>query len=64
VGLLVTILSFDFVWPIFVRPNIPGRSTGARLHFGIDPGIVVMDTKARLKVRDCRDSACFAARNP
>lgn len=64
VALLVSILSFDFVWPIFVRPNIPGRSTGARLSFGVDPGILIMDARARIKVRDCHDSACFTQRNP
>jgi hypothetical protein len=63
VALLVTILSFDFVWPIFVRPNVPGRSTGARLHFGFDPGILIMDVHARIKVKDCRDSDCFTHRS-
>lgn len=63
VALLFSILSFDFVWPIFVRPNVPGHSTGARLHFGVDPGIVILDTRGRLNVRDCHDSACFTQRN-
>jgi len=63
VVLLVSILSFDFVWPIFVRPNIPGRSTGAYLHFGLGRGIVLMDTRDRIKVRACHDSDCFNVRS-
>jgi hypothetical protein len=59
VALLVAILSFDFVWPIFVRPNVPGRSTGARLHFGVAPGIVVGDIRDRRKVMHCHDYECF-----
>jgi hypothetical protein len=58
-ALLAAILSFDFVWPIFVRPNVPGRSTGARLHFGFAPGIVIGDTRDRMKVMHCHDSVCF-----
>jgi hypothetical protein len=63
VALLVSILSFDFVWPIFVRPNIPGKSTGARLHLGLDRGILLMDVRDRIKVRACRDSDCFNERS-
>lgn len=63
VALLVSILSFAFVWPIFVRPNIPGRSTGGYLHFGIGTGIVVGDIQMRLKLIHCRDAKCFLERS-
>ena len=59
VALLMSILSFTFVWPIFVRPNIPGRSTGAYFHIGVDPGFVVDDVRMRRKVKHCRDYDCF-----
>jgi len=59
IALLVTILSFDFVWPIFVKPNVSGRSTGAYLHFGVEPGIILDDTHARMKVMHCHDYQCF-----
>ncbi len=59
IALLVTILSFDFVWPIFVKPNVSGRSTGAYLHFGVGPGIILDDTHARMKVMHCHDYQCF-----
>ena len=57
--LLLSILSFDFVWPVFVRPNVPGRSTGAYLSFGLEPGFVVRDTQVKAKVKHCRDGDCL-----
>jgi len=61
-ALLIPVLSADFVLPTFVAPNAPGRSTGAHIHFAIEPGLVVADSAERIRYKDCKDWKCFDRR--
>jgi len=61
-ALLLTVLSADFVLPTVVAPNAPGRSTGARLHIGVEPGLVLADSAERIRYIGCADWKCFDQR--
>lgn len=61
-ALFITVLSADLVLPTFVAPNAPGHSTGARLHIGIEPGLVLADSAERIRYIGCSDWKCFDQR--
>jgi hypothetical protein len=61
-ALFVAVLSADLVLPTLVAPNTPGRSTGAHIHFSLQPGLVVSDSAERIKYRDCDNWKCFDQR--
>lgn len=62
VAFFVAVLSFDFVWPVFARPNVPGHSTGAHLTLGAGPGLPILDARERFKLKDCNDYNCLIER--
>ena len=61
-ALFIAVLSTDFVLPTFVAPNAPDHSTGARLHIGVAPGLVLADSAERIKYIGCNDWKCFNQR--
>lgn len=58
-AILFAVLSLDVMTPQFAQPNIPGRATSARLHFSLEPGMLIDDIRMRIKVRQCEDYRCY-----
>ena len=59
IGVVVAILSLNFITPQFAQPNIPGHATGASFHPSLEPGILVEDIRLRRTVRQCEDYRCY-----
>lgn len=66
IALFLSILSANFLLPVFAEPNVPGRSTGGHLHLGVRTGALLEDIRLRIPLLGCYDFDCFEphARKP
>ena len=58
-ALLATLLLASVVTLRLAQPNVPGRSTNAKLHFGLEEGQMIEATQDRMKVRHCDTNDCW-----
>ena len=61
VAFMLAIVSLNLVTPQLGQPNIPGRSTDAKLHFALRPGEMIEDVHQRFLLRNCvgYDYGCY-----
>jgi hypothetical protein len=59
VAFLVAVVSLNLFNPQWLRPNVPGHATSARLHAAIEPGVMLADLHLRVALRDCEDYRCY-----
>jgi hypothetical protein len=61
VAFMLAIVSLNLVTPQLAQPNIPGRSTDAKLHFALRPGEMIEDVHQRFLLRNCvgYDYGCY-----
>ncbi len=62
IAMLACILSLNFVLPSFAQPDVPGRATGAKLHFSIMSGTLIQDVDTRLTLIGCSTEKCWWSR--
>ncbi len=58
-ALLATVVLANLVTLRLAEPNVPGRSTDARFHLGLEQGELLEATGDRWKLRHCRTNDCW-----